>query len=286
MKLAKWVGVFGLIFLTSCGSDNSDTKSSSQTTSVNPTKEDVDSSGCSSSRLPFGGGSGKEDDPYLLCTPRHLAAMTDSGGSNYFALTRDLDMDHEKHGYLGIAVMGVFDGRGHAIKNFTVNLEMDQEGGFLFGQLLSTNEMIAEIKNLKLDNVSIKTNSVHGTAALIGSNNGGRVTNVHVTGTISGREMVGGIVALNFGVIQESSFDGNIQGQKVVGGIAARTSNYSINKCHVGGHTSGGSSVGGIAGEAEEKAELTDNEVTANVTGQTDFGLFVGVKRTWHGSAL
>ncbi len=286
MKRVKFAGIFGLALLSACGSGNSGSKDSSQNTSNNSAKDEVDSAGCGSSRTPFGGGSGKESDPFLLCSVAHLEAMSNSSSPSYYALTRDLDMTNEKHGYLGTAIMGVFDGRGHAIQNFNVHLEMGQEGGFLFGQLFTTNELIAEIKNLRLENVSISTNSRLGTAALLGSNNGGKITNVHITGSISGTENVGGIVALNFGSIQSSSFDGEIRGKKIIGGIAGTISDYFIKNCHVGGHASGDSSVGGIAGEAEEKAELIENDVTAKVDGNTDIGLIVGVKKPWKNSLI
>ena len=277
MKKAKLAGVFGLALLTSCGSGSTGSTDPSIKASDTSVREEVNSSGCKLKGSPYGGGNGKESDPYLICSVAQLEAMAGSSSVSYFALTNDLDLANEKHLYLGTAITGVFDGRNHVIRNFNAHLEMNQEGGYLFGQTFTTNELAAEIKNLKLENFQIKTNSQGGTAALVGTN-GGKIINVHVTGNISGNHLVGGIVSNNFGIIQDSSFSGSVQGKEDVGGITGRAQGNSIaiRGCHVNGEVAGEKNIGGIVGDVENKLELTNNQVDAVVTGITDSGQMFG----------
>ena len=263
MKTKLLVMAFTQIFLVACGSGNNLQNDLSQKASDNSIKGTTDPSGCNSSTSPFGGGNGRDNNPYLICSAAQLGSMAQSFSPSYFALTADLDMTNERHLYLGTAVVGSFDGRGHTIRNFNAHLEMDQEGGYLFGQLFTTNEIMAEIKNLNLDNFQIRTNSIFGTAALVGSNSG-KITNVHVTGNISGQDLVGGIVANNFGTILDSSFSGSIQGKQIIGGITGRSTGHLIKNCQVSGQVSGESLVGGIFGEADKKSDLMENRVVVS----------------------
>lgn len=235
----------------------------------------VDASGCDSIRSPYGGGTGTENDPYLLCSVKQLKTMAESNSQDNFALTTDLDLSEETE-RLGDAIPGVLDGRNHTLRNFHVKTEMGKAGGNLFGNLVNPFSKVPEIKNLKLENFTIEGEGLRYAAALLMQNAGGRVINVHVSANISGEDNLGGIVAINEGKIINSSFTGTIQGTKVVGGIVGRSDDFSIENCKVTGKVSGDSSVGGIVGELSKNATISGNEVEAEVNGKENFGKLLG----------
>lgn len=181
----------------------------------------------------FGGGTGTEDNPYVISTAEHLSQLAAdvNGGNNYsdkyFQMTNDitlsghwktigeidkLNSDHNK------VFAGVFDGDGYKIRGLVqhVNspgmwgtdsscIDSDDFGRGLFAINNGT------IKNVKL-NGDIK---ICGTDVL---------------------EPVGGIVSQNEGIVENCSFEGNISffgsfyGWKYVGGIAGVISTGGIVK--------------------------------------------------------
>jgi len=266
MKMGKiTVGVLCLVLLSACGSATEKNKDLSQI-------------GCSPSGSPLGGGSGKENDPYLVCSVAHLKAMANSFTQDYFVLTSDLDLSRERDS-LGTAVTGKFDGRGHTLRNFIVTSEMGRANGVLFAQLFSPTAFVPEIRNLHLENFQIEGKKLRLVATLLGANYSGKVVNVHATGSVSGEEVIGGLVAKNYGIIQDSSFTGTVQGKTVIGGIAGSSEQSFIKNCQVRGQIIGEAAVGGVVGESDKSTELIDNRVDAQVKGQVDFGEMVGRKK-------
>lgn len=265
--LTRLLTIGMLVVLASCGGAQSNNQDGSAS-------GNSDQSGCNSSKSPFGGGSGKANDPYLICSVQQLKTMAESLSQENFALTADLDLSQENE-RLGDSISGVFDGRNHTLRNFHIKTEMGKAGGFLFGNLVNPFSKIPEIKNLKLENFIIEGEGLRYAAALL-MTNGGRVTNVHVSGSISGADSIGGIVSINAGEIKNSSFTGTIQGTKVVGGIVGRSNDFSITNCKVSGKITGDSSIGGVVGELSKSSQISDNEVEAEVTGKEDVGKLLG----------
>lgn len=269
-----------LVLLTGCGSGSKMAADPGNRSEINTSSAGQRTGGgCNSNGIPFGGGSGKPDNPFLICTATQLEAMTNASDPAYYLLDSDLDLANGKHSCMGWAVIGVFDGGGHVIRNFNANLSMGQENGMLFCQLFTTGPTIAEIKNLRVENINVASSSQSATAGLVGSNHRGKITNVHVSGTITGGSRVGGIVADNFGIVEGSSFSGILKGESVIGGIAGTASEFSIQNCRVSGEISGESAIGGIVGEADEKLTLAGNQVDAKVSGKEDFGMQIGRKK-------
>lgn len=224
MKLAQIVSTLGVIvlaFATGCGSG-----SNSNGADGNPASSK--SSGCEPSASPFGGGSGKENDPFLLCSVSHLKTMASSLAEDSYVLTTDIDLSQE-HETLGYFMTGSFDGQNHTLRNFHVNIERGQGGGWLFGGMNSPLSKVPVIRNLNLDNFTIEGDRLESAAALLGANHGGKVINVHVTNTrIRGKKEIAGIVAYNKGSIEDSSFSGTVQGEAQIGGIVARSEDYYV----------------------------------------------------------
>ena len=160
--------------------------------------------------VPFAGGTGTEDNPYLISTAEGLSAIADDLSACYrldadidlsgvdwtpigsFTHTGDADPDRPD---AANAFTGIFDGGSHTISNLTV----DQPEGYavgLFGCLRD-----AHIFNLTLDSATVDGSMMTGTVAGYAYNS--RLTAVSLTGSnyITGHntdarsaEMIGGIL--------------------------------------------------------------------------------------------
>ena len=182
-----------------------------------------------------GGGSGTEEDPYIILTTDELDALAGSvnGGDNkngeHFRLLVDLDYSGKTYtpiGTMSSRFQGTFDGHGHSIKSVIIN-QPDQDRQALF--------------------------------AVIGNN--GTVKNL-VLGTgsaITGGYYIGGIAGLCSGTITSCSVSEgvSITGNQEVGGIAGRMVG-SLSECVNKALVSGSSMVGGIAGSCYEST-LSNN---------------------------
>lgn len=106
------------------------------------------------------------------------------------------------------------------------------------------------------------------------------IDNLHIEGTIQPEgtsTVVGGIAGTNGGTIQNCSFTGTLSGKEIIGGIAGLNKASSmIENCIVNGKVYGNHYVGGIAGEnkgvlrkctnqAEVNAEVDHNSLGMNV---------------------
>ncbi len=222
----------------------------------------------------YGGGTGWEEDPFIISTTDHLdqlAATVNSGGSlggnGYFRLDADLDYSGKTYtpigcyaelspqtGYYGFN--GVFDGNGHTITNVTINSNADCVG--LFGLLTGT------VKNLILGSGSTINGSGIFTGGIVGRMSGLMIEDlgfgifncvVSEGVTITGGSYTGGILGHDEGNLY---VNGNlclatVSGSDYVGGIIG----YSINDRVVGNYYANPCNVGGIDGnDVAGKAEM------------------------------
>ncbi len=168
-------------------------------------------------------GEGTEADPYLITNLNDLIWLRDkvdeqaADGSTqfagkYFQLTDDIDLAGINWNPIGSksgdhgSFKGVFDGAGHTISN--LNCQQAGEGLGLFARTTDK----AEIKNLTLNNVTVKsTDNSNYVAAVVGNAYAStKITNVHVTGAIdiSGRGYIGGISGHGYVVMDNVSVIG------------------------------------------------------------------------------
>mgnify|MGYP001570003798 CR=1 FL=1 len=143
----------------------------------------------------YGGGSGALGDPYLIATPEQLydIGKHEEDWDKFFKLTADIDLSAYKgiqYNPIGIEYgrwfLGVFDGDGHTISNFTFHSQTLNVG--LFGFVHGT------VKNVGLISVDVSGyQNVGGVAgnALRGGGNPGLISNCYVTGRVSGQYDVG-----------------------------------------------------------------------------------------------
>ena len=182
--------------------------------------------GSGASFLRADGGSGSAAAPYILTDPYGLQGM----GSvdlldRHFALGTDIDATSTRgwgdfgEGVLGFNPIGNSEvgfsaslaGNGFTIDGLYINRFSDA------GLFLSA-EATASISDLALSNVDITGNNTGGLIA----RNAGRISNVDVTGVVTGFAEdfgegtaggdVGGLAAINTGTIDDASFTGTVDG--------------------------------------------------------------------------
>lgn len=136
---------------------------------------------------------------------------------------------------------GTFDGKGHTIRNVTVNNSGSNYQGF-FASIV-----YGAVKDVVLEDLSVTGRDYVGGIAGYSS---GSVSGCYVKGSVRGMKFnVGGIVgATGGGKIEGCCFDGSVQGTEYVGGITGWADAASVKACRVKGVINGTETVGGIAG--------------------------------------
>ncbi len=166
---------------------------------------------------------------------------------------------------------GTFEGGGHSITGLTVNQEEEYYVGLIGG--LGSN---GKVQNLMLDNVNITGFDYVG--GVVGTNNGGTVTDCSVSGSVSGSYIVGGVVGYNFNGSVTDCYhaSGSVSGSgNYVGGVVGYNFNGSVTACYSTGSVSGsGDYVGGVAGA--NYGTVTDCSASGSVSGSSYVGGVVG----------
>jgi hypothetical protein len=214
----------------------------------------------------------------------------------HFILTADIDLDPNLPGrkvfdraiiaphmgttndwFRGTSFTGVFDGKGHTIRNLKVT------GGEylgLFGVLGSP----ALVSNLGLEGVEV-SGSGNYVGGLVGENNGA-ITASYSSGSIRGSgHSVGGLVGRNYGGLAglfygglaTSYSAGSVNGAGDVGGLVGHNQG-SIVSSYSSASVSGGDGVGGLVGFNMGKGSIGSSYSTGSVSGVCWVGGLVGSK--------
>jgi len=179
----------------------------------------------------YGGGTGEPNDPYLISMPEQLKAIGDPNiNDKCFMLTADIDLDPNLPGNEIVADTsfigtfgGTLDGKNHSISNMVVEDDPNTLGGragqenVMFG-LIGYLKLHAVVQDLQLLNITIRGKGVP-VGALAGVNEG-KILRCSVSGSITGKSCVGGLVGDNWGVIVSCSAFCNVQSADwCVGGL-------------------------------------------------------------------
>lgn len=138
----------------------------------------------------------------------------------------ETDLDLSGGDFEGIPIFcGIFRGNGHTIRGLVLRDAGSYQG--LFRYLTKT----AEVENLHLQGLVLPQGSGSKTGGLAGSN-AGIVRSCTFSGTVSGKEQIGGLVGVNLvsGIVEDCSVTGFVSGSHFVGGIAGKNSGV-IRKC-------------------------------------------------------
>ena len=214
----------------------------------------------------FAGGTGTEQDPYLIGTKAQLNNVRNHL-SAHFKLTADIvftESDfveggafyNEGAGWVPIGAdssndfTGVFDGNGHTIRGLYVNISgtSDVYAG-LFGYNRGT------IQNLGMTDGSVSAETTSGSAYAggIAGRNSRTISNSYNTGSVSGGNYAGGIAGENFeGTISNSYNTGSVSASSsysaYAGGIAGENYYGTISNSYNTGNVSASSSYSAYAG--------------------------------------
>jgi len=191
----------------------------------------------------FSGGTGTEDNPYIISTPAELAQLATyvnngntSYNNKYYKLDNHIDLSDYQSGEgwtpigLNISFTGVFDGNGKKITNLKI------EGGIAPAGLFGT---IADgvVKNLGVENVNINVScSLSMVGGVVGYNFRGTVLNCYSTGSIisasSAANYSGGVV----GSINRQNNNGSVSYCYSTCSVSASsTSTFPSDICSAGG---------------------------------------------------
>ncbi|MGN8897814.1 chitobiase/beta-hexosaminidase C-terminal domain-containing protein [Flavonifractor sp. HCP28S3_F3] len=218
---------------------------------------------------PFDGGSGTEEDPYLVSTPEQLKVVKDYSGS-HFLQTNDIDLSDVSYmPSQSIAGSGVYDGGGNCITGYKGS-----------SALFSSNS--GTIKNLGMKNSQITDTSrpygqhlTYTVGGLVETNDGTihscYVDNMYMFVSISMKAShsfasltldVGGMVGINRGTISCCYITGSIYGY-------GTCEKYNI----AGAEASASVNVGGISGKNESSGTIHNCYSTTAVTGASTSAL-------------
>jgi len=227
----------------------------------------------------YGGGAGTANDPYQISTAGQLDMLgsepNDWGKS--FVLTCDIDMSELVGDFHIIGTSdddyfnGNFDGKGYAIKNFTLNIIGTEYVG-VFGYVRD-----AVIKNISVTNININASGCADVGGLVGKGNYYcRIANCYVSGSLTTSQNVGGIIGVlgnEHSIVIGCQSDVDIISDYCGGGIIGIAEEGFISECYFTGSVDANEIAGGIAGEcsADDTEFITNcyvcGSVDANVAG-------------------
>lgn len=163
------------------------------------------------------------------------------------------------------------DGKGYIIRNLHINRPNENNVG-LFAEVKDD----AMIKSITFQNAIVKgENNVGVVAAII--NNRISIENTNVSGTVSGREGVGGLVGVAIlSKVKESGSSVTVNGENTVGGLVGENNQSTMELSYATGNVTGiGESVGGLVGSVLS-AGVKKSYAAGNVSGGVNVGGLVG----------
>jgi hypothetical protein len=175
----------------------------------------------------YGGGSGTEEDPFLICTPEDLnvIGLVYCHLDKHFRLVTDLNLgDRSQASFNTIGTgsfpfTGIFDGSGNQIRNFSYKTNDWTDSVGLFGYVCGEN---ATIMNLGLLDPNINSSNGSCIGALAGHVKEATISNCYVAGgKVSGDDSLGGLIGClsNGSLISDCWVCSNILGHIGVGGL-------------------------------------------------------------------
>ena len=251
----------------------------------------------------FASGTGTAEDPFTIDNATQLGAFRDSVNAGttyegqYVQLSGDIDLPSTDWTPIGSGARsgdgasadakpfkGTFNGGDHTISGLTITasspLAANPDNALgLFGVLDGAHVNALTLTNVNID---VPTSNLAGAAAGLALNDAS-LSNIHVSGKVSGASNIGGIVGcmIGSGAIVTSGNEATVSGTgDNIGGIVGTTLatdddqirlSFNIND----GAVSGASAVGGIVGHNEAHLSFNANNGTVT-TASSSTGNAVG----------
>jgi hypothetical protein len=186
-----------------------------------------------------------------------------------FRLKNDFDLATEQNFYIPYFA-GEFDGNGHKISNLSFNFGFVSQVG-LFGYLASD----GSVHDVAAESVNIAACVCVG--GLVGLNaDYATVSNSYSTGTVTGTEVIGGLVGANTGSLSNSYATGSVTGKSDVGGLVGANTG-TLSNSYATGSVTGYKHIGGLVGENVGDGTVSNSYATGSVTGTEVIGGLVGL---------
>jgi len=208
-------------------------------------------------------GSGTAESPFRIYTPNQFNKISQNveDKSKWFILMNDLDMDDLSGDFTPIsAFSGIFDGRGHVIRNLTIDLSGQDNIG-LFASTTSS----SVIMNVGLESVSILGGDQTG--ALVGDLKGVAM-NCYSTGTVTGDIYVGGL----FGRVYDAVGVANcysrcdVSGNDSFGGLVGYNYSTTFVASYFAGTVPSGAGICGVETYSTCQNTFWDTEIAQTTT--------------------
>ena len=240
----------------------------------------------------YSGGSGTQEDPYILKTVADWQKLVNTPGDwdKHFMLVADIDLQGVELlpvGNFNRRFTGVFDGKDHILRNADVNIPSSDYVG-LFGFV----SWYANIRNLGVEDVTIAGNNYVG--GLVGWNEGD-LAGCYTTGSVEGILSVGGLVGDNSADMTGCYTACLVGGIEFIGGLVGHSDEYcdltacyamstvkgsgycigglmglnhsNLSACYATGPVDGNGVVGGLVGSNVEDGCIIDCYSTGPVSG-------------------
>lgn len=232
----------------------------------------------------FAGGEGTEDSPWLISNPNHLNNVRNYLGEEhadkFFLQTSEIDLDvapyNEEDGWVPIgsslenSFRGTFDGAGHAITGLMIDREESNNQG-LFG---FSSE--ATISNMVIIDADVTGQDWAG--ILTGYSRNDNISGCYTTGSVTGRNRVGGLIGLTFSstTIEHSFSSADVTGLGWVGGLIGENNGSEVSNCYSRGSVNASLRAGGLVGVNTNEATIAFSYSTGSVTAPNFVGGLVG----------
>lgn len=235
-----------------------------------------------------GSGLGTEGSPFQITTCSQLQEMNNHLDAEYILMS-NIDCSGFSWNpvglHPGVAFTGVLDGNSKTVLGLSV-VNNASDGVFqgLFGALSS-----ADVYDLTISNATITAPNFQSVGILAGGIWNGatltEITNVHVSGSVTGESMVGGLVGIanqTGSLISGCSADVDVvqEGQGFAGGLIGMSA-ADIDNCYSTGDVIGNNDmIGGLIGQAtfagDATVAITNSYATGNVVGEEYTGGLAG----------
>ena len=215
--------------------------------------------------VPFAGGAGTAENPYLICNAAQLQALgADSSHwvhNRHYRLMSNIDMNElsgSQYNIIGLnettPFSGYFNGNGYRIENFFYD-DPSRDNAGIFGFAHD-----ARIERVAVIDADVRADSAVG--ILVGNQQiRSYIFNTYVKGQVSGRIQVGGLVGRSqFGKTKFSYSQAEVLGDSRVGGMVGNNNEGHIQSSFVVGPVSGltAEHIGRVAGEFDPTGPPVD----------------------------
>ena len=209
--------------------------------------------------MPFAGGSGVKDDPYLIENEEQLRAMAAkmNEGAAYASAQYPLEKNitlSEPWSPSSATFLGILDGNGKTISGLTIQTNSSNVALF---QKVGNGGVVKDVGL-----VDARVVGGNYSAGIVGTLRGGVVQRCFVSGSISGNDSVGGLVGglMEGGMLDNCYSTASVSGAaSSVGGLVGFTrTGSSITYCYSAGSVSGSERVGGVVGNVDGASTINN----------------------------